>query len=141
MSLEEPAEGAHNADQQQGGTQTANGKPGVRLLLEHRQLAAEQGHQQRTHKTQGQGKGAGGAIDLADLVVMAQSGGFGNHTAYGHRQTGDRNGHQDGVNLISGVEITETLLTDDGIQRNFVQRANDFYQRRCHGQQDGAVEE
>ena len=45
LALEEAPEGAHDADQQHTGTQTADGSPGIGLVLEGSQLAAEQGHE------------------------------------------------------------------------------------------------
>ena len=44
LALEEAPEGRHNADEQHAGAQEADGGPGIGLVLEPGQLAAEQGH-------------------------------------------------------------------------------------------------
>ena len=52
LALEEAPEGTHDADQQHTGAQTADGKPGIGLILENGQLAAEHRHQEGTGNAQ-----------------------------------------------------------------------------------------
>ena len=88
LPLEEAPEGAHDADQQAAGPETADGRPGVGLILERGQFPAEHGHEDAARDAQSQKNGAGGAVDPAHLTVMSQGACLGDHAAHGHGQTG-----------------------------------------------------
>ena len=140
LTLEEATVGTHHADQQGAGTKETDGSPGIRLILKLSQLAAEHRHQQGTGNAQPQENAPGSAVDPADLVVVVQGAGLGNHPAHGHRQSGGGDHQQHVVDVVGGIEVTEALLADDGVQGNLVQRAQNLYNGGGHGQQGGTLE-
>ena len=126
LALEEAPEGAHDADQQHTGTQGADGGPGIGLILKLSQLTAEKGHQQTAGNAENQENAAAGGVDPADLVVVTQGIGLGDHPAHGHGQARRGDQQQDGVDVVGGVEIAEALFADNGVQRDLIQCADDF---------------
>ena len=141
LALEEAPKGRHNADEQHTGAQETDGGPGVGLVLEPGQLAAEQGHEEAPHNAQGQEDAPGGGVNSADLIVVFQRIGLGDHPAHGHGKTGGGDHQQHIVDFVGGIKVAEALFADDGVQRNLVDGADDFDNGGCHGQQRGALEE
>ena len=46
-----------------------------------------------------------------------------------------------GFNIVGGVEIAETLLTDNAVEGNFVERTDDLHDGRGQRQKGCAMEE
>ena len=112
----------------------------VPTLEETLQLAAEKRHQQAAGDAQRQEDAPGGGIDPANLVVMAQRGSLRDHPAHGDRKAGGGDHQQNIVDLVGSVEIAEALFTDDGIEGDLIQGADDFDNGSGHGKQGSTLE-
>ena len=141
LTLEEATVGAHQADQKRSGGKDRNGGLGIWLTHKFSQRTCKAAHQQRADQTQAQENGTADGVDLPHLTVVTQRAGLGDHPAHGHRQAGRGDHQQHIVDLISGVEVAEALLTDDGIEGNFIQRANDLDHRSGKGKQRRSMQE
>ena len=139
LPLEEAPVGTHNADQQHAGAKAADGRPGVGLVLEGRQLAAEHRHQQTARNAQRQKNTPCGMVNPAHLIVVVKGAGLRDHPAHGHGQPGGGDHQQDVIDVVGRVEVAEALFADDGVEGNFVQSADDLDNGRCHCKQRGAL--
>ena len=140
LSLEEAPEGGNDADQQHTGPQKADGGPGIRLVLKSGQLAAEGRHEHAADDTEGQKNTSGCGVDTADLIVIFQRIGLGDHAAHGNGKPGGGDHKQDVVDFVGSVEIAEALFANNGVQGNFVHSAHDFHQGGGHGQYGSALQ-
>lgn len=121
-------------------SQDLDGRGGLGLVHQLRQLGRAEKHQQRQDHAQAQKQPDGGAEQLALFVPPAQSVGLTGELGDGQRQARRGDGQKDIVNVVGNVEISLALGAEDVVHRQTVDRADELHHRHRPGQRGRAAQ-
>ena len=141
MTLEVAAQGRQGTDEEHGGSQSQNTVITVAVVHQIGELPGENQHNEHGNHAQGTEGNQCDAEDLVDLVAPAQSIGLRHHLGQSYRQAAGGDDDEQGVDIVSGVEVREGGLADDVAQRDLKQGADQLDDDNAYGENGGTAKE
>ena len=118
--------GTHDGYTYHRNAQAFDGPVGQGVVHGRSQLPGKKQHNGGAHSTHNSENTSGGVETPAHLGPPSGGVGLADELGEGQRQSGGGEGQEEGVNVVGAVEVGETLVAQNIVQRDFVQCAADL---------------